>query len=117
MIGLYRLRRWIAEATREKNWQTASRQCKQKMPYCLICKAKTNLEAHDVKPYHLIPPDVRKKMTVAQWLKNMRTLNFDCHRGIGHCEDPACRDYNPKIDAIIQDVNMYASACTWKARG
>jgi hypothetical protein len=114
-LSLHSLQRWVLEAQREKNWQTASKQCKQKTPYCQVCKAKTNLEAHDVKPYHLIKPEIRAKMTVAQWLKNMRTLNHDCHMGLGHCEDPECMLYNPHIDAIIQDVNMHANACTWKA--
>jgi hypothetical protein len=116
ILSLNSLRRWVLEAQREKNWQTASRLCKRETPYCRICQAKTNLEAHDVKPYHLIDGEVRAKMTVGQWVKNMRTLSHDCHRGIAHCDDPAFLQYNPQIDEIIQDVNMHARACTTKGR-
>jgi hypothetical protein len=111
VIFLHDFRRWLlVERKRPRVWRDAARDWKRDHPICALCTGNKELEAHDVQPYHLIPDPESK--TRDFWYGNFITLCFHDHRAIGHCADPKCILYNPKIREIASTVENFRGYCT-----
>jgi hypothetical protein len=103
-------RRWVIESQRSEAWNKASKDWKKAHPSCAMCGIKKNLEAHDKLPYHLLT-DAQKNDYGWLYGGNFITLCFNCHRQIGHCGDPNCMEFNPKIEQIVSSVSRYRKYC------
>ena len=111
VMFLHDLRRWLTvERKRPSVWRDASKDWKRDHPLCAICAGKKDLEAHDVLPYHLIPEPESK--TRDFWYGNFITLCFHDHRAMGHCADPKCDRYNPRVREIASTVENFRGYCT-----
>jgi len=72
---------------------------------------QTVLEAHDVRPYHLLTP---AQQNDEQFIyDNLIMLHWFEHRRDAHCGDPNCLQYNPKIRVTAAVVLAARSACTF----
>jgi hypothetical protein len=80
---------------RTEAWNLASHDWKTIHPVCAICGSHSNLEAHDVLPYHLLTN--KQKNDYGFLIKNMVTLCHDCHFKYGHNSDPDWLDYSKDI--------------------
>jgi hypothetical protein len=108
---LHGLRRWWSvERKRPNIWRKAASDWKKSNPLCAICNGTDDIEAHDVRPYHVIPNPESK--TRDFWYGNFITLCYHDHRSIGHCADPKCDRYNPRIRDIASAVGNFRASCT-----
>lgn len=108
-IGIHaRLVSYINDRTPE--WNQASSDWKKTHPICALCGHKKPNEAHDVLPYHKLTDAQKHDYAWLMW--NFITLDYACHRQLGHCNDPNCMKFNPKIREIAKAVSKYAANCT-----
>ena len=91
-------------------WYTARDRYKKAHPACEICGNKKGVECHDVYPYHKIV--MPAQWTIVMWLANFFDLCGNCHHYFGHCGDPACDAYNPKVRDIAAAIAKLKKYCT-----
>lgn len=86
-------------AERSGKWETVRRKHLETQPACAVCGAKTDLEVHHVRPFHLYPELELEP-------ENLLTLcNRGCHLLIGHLG--SYQSWNP---------NARGDAAWWRER-
>jgi len=108
-IILEKLRRFLLASKRSDAWNQASKDWKRLHPECAMCGLTMNLEAHDVIPYHTIKNAASK--SYGWWMLNFITLDHDCHKKFGHCNDPDYMKFQPNIRAFADASKYYREAC------
>ncbi len=88
-----------------KSWTKASREYRQKVPYCEICKDRTpkKLETH-----HVIPQHVCREMNRLDLIVDERNFINTCGRSQCHlqmCHKGNYKNYRPSIRKIADFID------------
>lgn len=77
---------------RSPHWGAVRNAHLKKQPTCQLCGAKTLLNVHHVRPFHLFP---HLELEPTNFITLCEGLSVNCHLLIGHCMNWSC--YNPNV--------------------
>lgn len=124
ILPRYGLARTLFGSGRTPAWDRAEKDYHTAHTTCEMCGVKggplggldgapgiqTQLEAHDVHPYHLLTPEQQNDYNFI--MSNFIMLHHLEHHRIAHCGDPNCLQFNPKIRVTAAVVLAARTACT-----
>jgi len=85
---------------RDLKWNKFRIEFIKKNPFCSICKGKTSLQVHHIKPFHIWP---ELELDINNLIVLCEEKGLNCHLRFGHLNDWV--SYNPLIQKLVYFYN------------
>jgi hypothetical protein len=94
------------ESGRTQEWVETSLEYKSDHFKCEMCGETSNIEAHDILPYHQLTEGQRHNKNFLK--QNLISLCHDHHQNVAHLGDPDWIKFDPRIREICEEYKATA---------